>query len=69
MIPVLKKFNVGLLKRTGDAWVKLYAEKGNSDDLWATELLKQEGGHHSVIIPDLVPGDYLIRGKRNALFL
>jgi len=49
--------------------VKLYAEKGSSDDLWATDLLRQEGGHHSVIIPNLVPGDYLIRGRENARFV
>lgn len=51
-----------LSERTGPVWVKIYAEKGA--DVWATDLLRQGGGQHSVIIPNLAPGDYLLRGRK-----
>jgi len=60
----LRSFDGFLFERTGPVWLKLHAEKG-SGGLWATDLIRQAGGQHSVIIPDIVPGDYLLRGGEN----
>lgn len=49
----------------GNGWVKL-AEDG-FDGQWGVERLRANGGRHSVVIPDLVPGEYLLRGEIIAL--
>lgn len=49
----------------GNGWVKL-AEDG-FDGQWAVERLRANGGRHSVVIPNIIPGDYLLRGEIIAL--
>lgn len=46
----------------GDDWTKLFSD-GYSNDQWGVDKLIAAGGQHSVIIPDIPAGDYLLRGK------
>lgn len=50
----------------GDGWVKL-AHDGLSDGQWAVERLRANGGKHSITVPDVVPGEYLLRPEIIAL--
>lgn len=51
---------------TGRGWVKL-SEDGLSGGKWAVERLRAAGGKHSVTIPDLAAGEYLLRPEIIAL--
>lgn len=46
---------------SGNSWTKLFAD-GYSGGAWAVDKLIQAGGQHSVTIPDVPAGDYLMRG-------
>ncbi|KAF2457585.1 glycosyl hydrolase family 61-domain-containing protein [Lineolata rhizophorae] len=49
----------------GDVWVKL-AEDG-FDSEWAVERLRANGGKHSITVPDIEAGEYLLRPEIIAL--
>lgn len=50
----------------GDVWVKL-AEDGYDAGTWAVDTLIANKGKHSVTLPDLASGDYLLRAEIIAL--
>jgi lytic cellulose monooxygenase (C1-hydroxylating) len=50
----------------GTGWVKL-AEDGFSGGKWGVERLRANGGKHSITIPDLAAGTYLLRPEIIAL--
>ncbi|KAF2091691.1 carbohydrate-binding module family 1 protein [Saccharata proteae CBS 121410] len=51
---------------SGTNWVKL-AEDGYSDGTWATTTLIANKGKHSITMPDITPGNYLLRPEIIAL--
>lgn len=48
----------------GDVWVK-FAEDGYADGKWAVNTLIANKGKHSITVPDLAAGEYLLRPKIN----
>ncbi|KAK7541744.1 glycosyl hydrolase family 61-domain-containing protein [Phyllosticta paracitricarpa] len=50
----------------GNGWVKL-AEDGYSDGTWAVDTLISNKGKHSITIPEVTPGNYLLRPEIIAL--
>ncbi|KAF2731064.1 endo-beta-1,4-glucanase D [Polyplosphaeria fusca] len=50
----------------GDVWVKL-AEEGFADGKWAVDNLIANKGKHSITLPDLAAGEYLLRPEIIAL--
>ncbi|KAJ8102114.1 carbohydrate-binding module family 1 protein [Lipomyces tetrasporus] len=50
----------------GNVWVKL-AEDGYDGSQWAVQKLVANRGRHSVVLPDLEPGEYLLRPEIIAL--
>ena len=50
----------------GNVWVKI-ASKGYENGRWATDELKANHGQHSFTVPQLKPGDYLVRPEIVAL--
>lgn len=50
----------------GNVWVKI-ASKGLENGKWATDELRANKGQHSFTIPQLAPGDYLVRPEIVAL--
>jgi cellulase len=50
----------------GDVWVKI-AEEGLSGGKWAVDTFRANKGKHSVTLPDLADGEYLIRPEIIAL--
>ncbi|KAJ9645370.1 hypothetical protein H2199_003378 [Coniosporium tulheliwenetii] len=50
----------------GNVWVKL-AEEGFDGVKWATDKLIENRGKHSIKVPDLVAGEYLLRPEIIAL--
>src|SRR5689334_17885311 len=50
----------------GNVWVKL-AEEGLSNGKWAVENLVANGGKHSLTLPNLAAGEYLLRPEIIAL--
>lgn len=47
---------------TGNVWVKLVSEKGSGSN-WAVTQLISAHGQHSVIIPNVAAGAYLLRAE------
>jgi cellulase len=53
---------------SGDGWVKLYEDGyDSSTDTWAVTTLIANKGKHSITIPDIAAGTYLLRGEIIAL--
>lgn len=50
----------------GTGWSKI-AESGYSDGTWAVDTLIADKGKHSITIPDVAPGNYLLRPEIIAL--
>jgi hypothetical protein len=50
----------------GNVWVKI-ASEGYENGKWATDKLRANKGQHSFTLPQLAPGDYLIRPEIIAL--
>ncbi|KAE8349546.1 glycosyl hydrolase family 61-domain-containing protein [Aspergillus coremiiformis] len=50
----------------GNGWVKI-AEEGYSNGVWAVENLIKNKGKHSATIPNVAPGEYLLRPEIIAL--
>ena len=49
---------------SGPVWVKLFEDAYNTTNAtWAVDRLILAHGQHSVIIPDIESGDYLVRGQ------
>jgi lytic cellulose monooxygenase (C1-hydroxylating) len=46
----------------GADWTKIFSD-GYDGSSWAVDRLLLNKGFHSVIIPDVPAGDYLLRGK------
>ncbi|KAL0261696.1 hypothetical protein SLS55_003126 [Diplodia seriata] len=51
---------------SGEGWVKI-AEEGYADGTWAVDTLISNKGKHSVTIPDVPAGEYLLRPEIIAL--
>ncbi|TCD63847.1 hypothetical protein EIP91_004889 [Steccherinum ochraceum] len=53
---------------TGEVWVKIFEDAyDNSTATWAVDRLITAHGQHSVIIPEVASGDYLLRAEIAAL--
>lgn len=50
----------------GTGWSKLAAD-GYQDGTWAVDTLISNKGKHSITIPDVTPGNYLLRPEIIAL--
>jgi cellulase len=50
----------------GNVWVKI-ASEGYDGGRWATDKLRANKGQHSFTVPQLAPGNYLIRPEIIAL--
>jgi cellulase len=50
----------------GNVWVKI-ASEGYEGGRWATDKLRANKGQHSFTLPQLAPGDYLVRPEIIAL--
>lgn len=50
----------------GAVWTKIF-HAGN-DGTWAVDKLLSTRGQHSITIPDIPAGNYLIRGKHPSVF-
>lgn len=52
----------------GDGWVKLYEDGyDSSTETWAVDTLIANAGKHSITIPDITAGNYLLRAEIIAL--
>jgi cellulase len=50
----------------GNVWVKI-ASEGYENGKWATDKLRANKGQHSFTLPQLAPGEYLVRPEIIAL--
>ena len=58
---------VWMAPASGDNWTKIYSESyGNGQ--WAVDKLIAAHGQHSVLIPQVPSGDYLLRSEPSHLF-
>lgn len=64
--PVLTYIAPASSNGNGNVWVKL-AQEGYANGKWAVDNLIANRGKHSVTLPNLAPGDYLLRPEIIAL--
>lgn len=53
---------VWMVPASGTSWTKIFSDSYNGGS-WAVARLIQSRGQHSVNIPNVPAGDYLLRGK------
>jgi lytic cellulose monooxygenase (C1-hydroxylating) len=50
--------------RDGNTWTKIF-EDGFNGRRWATDRLRAAQGQHTIVVPDVPGGDYILRGRPN----
>lgn len=58
---------VWMAPASGDNWTKIFSES-YSNGQWGVDKLIAAHGQHSVTIPQVPAGDYLLRGKLSRFF-
>lgn len=53
---------VYIASSSGAEWTKIFESNHNGEE-WAVDSLIKAHGQHSVIVPDVPAGEYLLRGN------